>query len=675
MKKILSICPYCGLGCRFIINVEGDNITGIELYRNEINNGKLCPKGITAIDFINNKNRLNTPLKLVNNKHISISWDIALNEISNKLTNIIKNYGSNAIAFLASARCSNEENYLLQKIARLLGTNNIDHCARLCHSSTIAGLSQTLGAAAQTGTFNDILDTNLLLIWGYNPAETHPVIMNYILKAKYKGTKIIVADPRKTKTTWFADIHLDLNSGTDVYLINTIINLIIKLKLYNEKFIYLKTKNFKQLINSVKSYNLEYAEKITGIPKHIIYKTAITFATAKKAIIMWAMGITQHITGTNNVIALCNLGLLCGYVGKKGCGIFPMRGQNNVQGACDMGTLPNVFPGYLKINDTNAKKLSKLWHSNNISANPGLTIQEIFEAISKKKIKALYVMGENPAVSDPDTSHVIKTLKSLELLVVQDIFLTSTAKLAHYVLPAALYAEKEGSFTSSERRVQWNFKAVEPPGKAKPDWEMLCLLGKKLQLPQMNYNCIEDITIEISNIIPNYKGITPTRLKEKINGLKWPCPHIRHPGTDTLHQIKFATSDGKAHFVPTNFTFPREETTTNFPFTLTTVRIVGQYHTMTMTGKSKSIMKRWKEPFIEINPIDANDLNIKNNDQIKIITKRGSYICKAKITKNVKPKMLALPWHWGANLLTNRLIDPYSKIPAFKINACRIEKV
>jgi len=675
MKKILSICPYCGVGCRFFIKVENNNILGIELFKNGINKGKLCPKGITAIDFIKDKNRLKTPLKLINNKYTQISWEKALKEIANKLLQIKKQYGASSIAFLSSARCSNEENYLLQKIARLLGSNNIDHCARLCHSSTIAGLSQTLGAAAQTGSFNDILKTNLLLIWGYNPAETHPVIMHYIIKAKQLGTKIIVVDPRRTKTAWFADIYLNLNPGSDVFLANCLINEIIKNNLYNKEFIYKKTIGFDQLVNSVKDYNLDLAEKITGIQKNILYKTAITFATAKKAIIMWAMGITQHTSGTNNVIALCNLGLLCGYVGQNGCGIFPMRGQNNVQGACDMGSLPNVFPGYVKVNKTSAEKFSSLWKSNNISNTPGLTIQEILEAIVENKIKALYIMGENPVVSDPDTSHVIKTLKSLDLLIVQDIFLTSTARLANYVLPAALYAEKEGSFTTSERRVQWNFKAIDPPKDAKPDWEILTLLGKALNLNQINYSSVEEITTEISQIIPNYRGITPARLKKEINGLKWPCPDTDHKGTDILHQIKFATPTGKAHFVPVYFTPPKEELDEDFPFILTTVRIVGQYHTMTMTSKSQSITKRWNEPFAEINPIDANKLNIKNNDKIKIITKRGYYICKVKITNNVKPKMLALPWHWGANILTNRLLDQQSKIPAFKINSCRIEKV
>ena len=674
-RQVISICPYCGLGCRFIIKVKNNNILAIELYKNGVNNGKLCPKGITATDFIKNKNRLTQPLKSINDNFKTISWSSALKEVANKLLNIKKCYGNNSIAFLSSARCSNEENYILQKVARLLGTNNVDHCARLCHSSTIAGLSQTLGAAAQTGSFNDILDSNLLLVWGYNPAETHPVIMDYFLRAKSKGAKIIVVDPRRTKTSWFADIHLNLNSGTDVYLINTLINIIIKNKLHNKEFIYSRTKDFKKLIDSVKNYNISEAEKITGISKDIIYQTAIKFATAKKAIIMWAMGITQHTSGTNNVIALCNLGLTCGYVGKKGCGIFPMRGQNNVQGACDMGALPNVFPGYLKINEINSKKIEKFWDTNNISSTPGLTIQEILDAISEDKIKALYIMGENPAVSDPDTSHVIKALKKLELLVVQDIFLTSTARLAHYVLPAAVYAEKDGSFTTSERRVQWNFKAIDPPKEAKPDWEILTLLAKELKLNQINYSSVDDITNEISQLIPNYRGITPERLKEEINGIKWPCPSIDHKGTDILHQIKFATPSGKAHFVPVHFKPPKEEIDEDFPFILTTVRIVGQYHTITMTGKSESITKRWKEPFAEINPKDAQNLNINDNDKIKIVTKRASYICKARVTNNVKQKMIALPWHWGANILTNRLLDSSSKIPAFKINACRIEKV
>ena len=671
-KLILGLCPYCGMGCRFYIKTLNGEPVEIEIYEGGVNEGKLCPKGLTALDFLRHNDRLTKPLKRTENGFEEISWEQAIKEIAEKILEIRDKYGPDALGFFSSARCSNEENYLLQKIARLLGTNNVDHCARLCHASTVAGLAQTVGAAAQSGSYDDIPKAKVLLIWGYNPAETHPVLMRYILRAKDNGAKIIVVDPRKTKTAWFADIHLPLRLGTDIALANAMMHVIIKERLYDKKFVFSRTKGFEKLIKVVEEYTPEYAEKITGIPAHLIREAAVTFATAGRGIIMWAMGITQHITGTGNVKALADLGLICGYVGKEGTGLFPMRGQNNVQGACDMGALPDVLPGYQKVTD--GKRVAEIWGVEELPSEPGLTIPEIINKAHEGEIKALYIMGENPVVSDPNTKHVIEALKELELLVVQDIFLTETAKYAHYILPAAAYAEKEGSFTASERRVQWNFKAIEPPEEAKPDWEILRMLGKALGL-KFDYESVEDVTREIALVAPQYRGITPERLKRDVEGIQWPCPSEDHPGTKRLHVESFATPDGKANIIPVEFKPPAELPDEEYPFMLTTFRVVGQYHTATMSGRSKALTKRWGEAYAEINPKDAQKLGIESGERIRIVTRRGSYECKAKITKRIGEGVIGVPWHWGANVLTNDVLDPEAKIPEFKVSACRVEKV
>ena len=337
-----------------------------------------------------------------------------------------------------------------------------------------------------------------------------------------------------------------------------------------------------------------------------------------------------------------------------------------------MGALPDVLPGYQKVTD--GKRVAEIWGVEELPSEPGLTIPEIINKAHEGEIKALYIMGENPVVSDPNTKHVIEALKELELLVVQDIFLTETAKYAHYILPAAAYAEKEGSFTASERRVQWNFKAIEPPEEAKPDWEILRMLGKALGL-KFDYESVEDVTREIALVAPQYRGITPERLKRDVEGIQWPCPSEDHPGTKRLHVESFATPDGKANIIPVEFKPPAELPDEEYPFMLTTFRVVGQYHTATMSGRSKALTKRWGEAYAEINPKDAQKLGIESGERIRIVTRRGSYECKAKITKRIGEGVIGVPWHWGANVLTNDVLDPEAKIPEFKVSACRVEKV
>ena len=681
-RLVPVVCPFCGFGCRLYIKAYDGVPVGVEYMAipGSVNEGKLCPKGAAAADFLRHVDRLRKPLKRVGEKgegkFKEISWSEAINEIVTRLKEIKKQYGPDAVGFLASARVTNEENYLMQKLARLFGTNNIDHCARLCHAPTVVGLLKAVGAGAQTSPYEDILKTNVIFVIGYNPAESHPVVMRYILKAKDRGAKLIVADPRRTRTAWFADIFLQFKPGTDVALLNAMAHVIIRDGLYDKEFVSRRVVGFEELANVLRKYTPEYAEKITGVPASLIEEAARTFATAGKGVIMWAMGLTQHTTGTDNVAAIANLGLLCGYVGREGCGFFPMRGQNNVQGACDMGCLSSILPGYRRVTDAEKRKeVASLWGVEDLPPEPGLTVVEMMHAATEGKLKAMYIMGENPVISDPNTNHVREALKKLDFLVVQDIFLTDTAMYADIVLPAAAWAEKEGSFTASERRVQWTFKVCDPPGEAKPDWLILTEIGKALELPGWRtYSSPEDILREINAVVPQYRGITPERLKKQLEGIYWPCPSEDHPGTRRLHEERFPTPDGKARFIPVEYKPPAELPDEEYPLILTTYRIVGHYHSLTMTGRIPSLTKRWPEAYVEINPRDAERYGIKDGDRIVVITRRGQYECRAKVTTAVPPGVVGAPWHWGANVLTNDALDPEAKIPEFKVCACKIVK-
>lgn len=682
-RLVPVVCPFCGFGCRFYLRSFNGRPLGIEFLPSPDtpNEGKLCPKGVAAPYFLTHPDRLRKPLKRVGEKgegrFKEITWKEALKEITMMLNSVRREYGPDAVGFFSSAKCSNEENYLMQKLARMFGTNNVDHCARLCHSSTVAGLLRTVGAGAQTNPYADIEKTNVIFIIGYNPAEAHPLLMRYILRALDRGAKLIVADPRKTRTAWFADIFMQHKPGTDVALLNGMMNVIIREELYDREFVESRTVGFDKLYLMLSKYTPEYVEGITGVPAQTISDAARTFATAGRGVIMWAMGLTQHTCGTENVMAAATLSMLCGYIGREGCGLYPMRGQSNVQGACDMGALSNLLPGYVKVTDDDGRKrIARGWGVEELPNKPGLTIVEMIHAAYEGKLKALYVMGENPAVSDPNLNHVKEALRRLEFLIVQDIFLTETAMYADIVLPAAAWAEKEGSYTSSERRVQWSFKACEAPGEAMPDWAILARVGKELGLsPWPDYSSPEEVLREINRVVPQYRGITPERLKSSLKGVMWPCPSEDHPGTLRLHEKKFLTPDGKGRLAALEYRPPAELPDEEYPLILTTVRIVGHFHTLTMTGKITYLRKRWPEPYVEINPIDARKAGIASGDEVEVITRRGRFRCRAKVTSSIRPGVVSVPWHWGANVLTNDALDPVSKIPEYKVCACKVVKV
>jgi len=536
------------------------------------------------------------------------------------------------------------------------------------------GLGEAFGSGAMTNSIEDIEEADCILIIGSNTFEQHPLIARRVVRAKEKGAKVIVVDPRRTMTAKQADLHLQIVPGTNVALINGMMHVIIKEGLIDEEFIKKRTKGFEELKKVVEKYTPEYVSKICKVDKELIVEAARMYGSAEKASIIYCMGVTQFTHGVDNVKSCCNLALITGNLGKRGTGVNPLRGQNNVQGACDMGALPDVFPGYQKVNVA-YEKFEEAWGVE-LNHEIGLSIPEMVERAGNE-IKCLYIMGENPMVSDPDIGHVKHALESLDFLIVQDIFLTETAQLADVVLPAACWAEKDGTFTNTERRVQLIRKAVNPPGEALEDWLIIKKLAEKMGYgDKFNYNSPRDIFEEIRRVTPQYAGITYERLG--VDGIQWPCPHENHPGTPILHVEKFATPDGLGNITPIEYEDPAELPDSEYPFILTTGRIIFHYHTGTMTRRSKHIIKEINEGFVEINPEDAKRLGIKNGEFVKVTSRRGEVIVKARITESIKKGVVFMPFHFAeaaANMLTNTALDPYCKIPEFKVCAVKIEKL
>ncbi len=513
-----------------------------------------------------------------------------------------------------------------------------------------------------------------IILTGTNVAETQPVTSYRIRKAVERGAKLIIIDPMEISLSDIAYLKIQPNYGTDVFLFNSIAKIIIDEKLYDEKFVKDRVENFDEYIKFMEKFPIENVEKITGVDIDKIKEVAYLYSKSKSSVILWAMGITQHTTGTENVISLSNLALLTGQIGKKGAGLCPLRGQNNVQGACDMGALPTYYPGYFPVEDDyTIRYFKEKWHVEELPNKNGLTVVEIFDSILKGDIKLLYIMGENPFVSDPDIKHVEEALKKVEFLVVQDIFLTETAKYADIVLPAKCSFEKEGTFTNTERRVQKVAKCVEAPYETKDDWEIIKLLAEKFGY-KWNYNDSWDILKEINEVVPQYKGITPQRIKngEKI---QWPCPQEDHPGTETLHTTGFKTKSTKGKLIPIEFKHAYELPDKDYPFILTTGRIREHYHSRTMTGRVKGIIDIVGEDFCLINFYDAKKLKLKNGDYVKIFSRRGELKIKIKISDKIKQGVVFIPFHFYANFLTHTKLDPYSKIPEYKICACNIKKI
>jgi formate dehydrogenase alpha subunit len=675
VEHILTTCPYCGTGCNFFLQVVDGRLVGVVPCKtDEISLGRLCIKGYNAHAFVQHPDRLTSPMVREAGELRPVSWDMALDRLVGELKRIRERHGPDSIAILASAKCTNEENYLFQKLARaVIGTNNVDHCARLCHASTVTGLLYSFGSGAMTNTIPEFDDADCILVTGSNTLEAHPIIGSRMLRALEKGAKIIVIDPRDTPLSRLAAIKLNQRPGSDIAWVNGMIKVIIDEGLHDEAFVKERTEAFEDLKKTVSEYDLAKVESLTGIPGEELAEAARVYAKSKKAMVAYAMGVTQHSNGTNLVKALANLSMVTGHIGKESNGLNPLRGQCNVQGSCDAGGLPNLFPGYQRVDDQNARaKFEKAWGMH-LPEKPGLTLTCAIKEAMVGKLKAMVVFGENIMLSDPDLNHVEQALKELELLAVADIFPTETAKLAHIVLPAACYAEKDGTFTSTDRAIRMVRKAVDAPGEALPDWRIACEIGRRFGSGGFQFSSPSEVMDEMAALAPIYAGISHARADREV--LRWPCPAKDHPGTRILHTQKF--TKGLGTFAPVHHTPPAEEPSEDYPLILTTGRNLFHYHTGTMTRRSPKLEREAPEPYVEVNTGDAKRLGVSEGERVMVSSRRGSITLKARVTDRIIPGSIFIPFHYAeaaANRLTNAALDPLSNIPELKVCAAKLEK-
>jgi formate dehydrogenase alpha subunit len=670
IEYVPTICPYCSCGCGIYLVVRDGRIIGQEPWKEHpINEGANCPKGKNAYHFLYSNERLKKPLIRKNGVLNETSWDDALDVIASKL----KEASSENCGFLASCKNTNEESYVIQKFARVvMGTNNVECCCRLCHSPSAAALGPAVGSPVMQTSQLEIELAECIFLAGVNPKETFPLMARRILKAKARGAKIICTDPRKTATArYLADIHLQLKVGTDVALINAMMSIILAEGLEDKEFIKTRTAGFDDLKNSLSSLDLKQAEEVTGVPLDKIREAAITYATASRGCIIYDQGICEHFVGVDNVKAHANLALLTGNIGKPGTGVNSLRGNLNGEGAGDMGSLAVFYPGLIRVSEDIAKKFANLWGVESLPSQPGLTYIEMLH-----ECPYLYLIGTDSMMVVADSNKLRKALQGKEFLVVQDIFLTETAKLAHIVLPAATWVEREGTHTYVDRRVQKIDKVVDPPGEAKPDWWVICQLAERMGYrDKFNFSSAGEIFEEIRNCVPTYHGITYERLKQA-GGIHWPCPEEDHPGTPTMYLEKFNTPDGLGHFQPAEFKPPSEIPDDEFPYVLTTGRSIFHFDGGSMTLRTPKLVNEVSFGFVEVNPEDATQANIKNRDMVTLTTRRGSIQAEVRVTDNVPPRLLFTTFHFAnssGNILTNPTLVPGAKCAATKLCAAKME--
>ncbi len=682
-----TICPYCGVGCA--MNVYTDRarivlVTGSE--DGPANRGSLCVKGRYGFEYATHPDRLTIPL--IRREGVSrvpprgveprslfreATWEEALDRVASRLRALLAKYGSSALGILGSAKCPNEDNYVLQRFARgALGTNNIDHCARLCHSSSVSAMGMAFGHAAMTNAPQEIPQADVILVLGHNTCENHPVIGGAVKRAVRTGTaRLIVMDPRRTELSFLAAVHLRPRGGTDAAVLNGLAHVILGEGLFNEPFIRGRTEGFEPLKASVAEFTPERVEELSGVPAEDLRRAARLYAGAKSAMMFHGMGMTQHTTGTENVLAVCNLAMLTGNVGRPGTGVNPLRGQNNVQGASDMGVLPDFFPGYRPVSDEAARaELEEVWGCT-LPREPGLTVVEMVNAASAGSLKGMVLMGENPMVSDPDLNHAREALSRLEFVVSQEIFLTETAAMADVVLPATSHLEKDGTTANTERRVQWQAPVLPPPGQARRDWAILSALSIRLGYPLV-FPDTPAITRTIAQETPIYRGIVPERLGPE--GIQWPSWSLRHPGTPYLHRNRFTRGRGKFHPVP--FRPAAELPDGEYPLLLNTGRVLEQWHTRSMTGRIPGLDALAPEAVLEIHPEDASRLGVETGGRARVSSRRGTVVARAWVTERTPPGSVFLSFHYAeaaANLLTNAALDPSSRIPEYKVCAVRVD--
>ncbi|MDZ4043227.1 MAG: formate dehydrogenase subunit alpha [Eubacteriales bacterium] len=687
VHRVRTICPYCGVGCGLYLLVEQGRIVGVEADpEHPVSQGGLCLKGYYGYNHVGDPRRLQTPLIRKDGMLVPATWNEALNFIAEHLIRV-RRQDPDAFALIASAKGTNEDSFAAQKFARVvMGTNNVDCCARLCHAPSVAGLVPTLGSAATTNTIEEIGSvTETIFIIGSNTSECHPLVAAHVIKARERGAKLIVADPRHTEMAARADIWLRVPVGGNIPLINGIMHILMRDGLINTIRVNRMAAGFDALAANLAEWTPERVENITGVPRADLQAAAHLYGKASTAAILYAMGVTQFANGTENVLALANLAIITGHLGRSGTGLFPLRGQNNIQGTCDMGCLPDFLPGYVHVGSSQKQtRFSHVW-SVKPPSKPGIRATEISEGIMQGKIRVLYVFGANPVLSGPDTGYLMKALERLDLLIVQDIFLTETARLAGVVLPAACAAEKDGTFTNTERRIQRVRMAVPPPGDARPDWRIFSELAREMGSSAFPYRSPEEIWGEIRLLIPErFGGVAYKRLNDG-PGILWPCPDEAHPGTPILYSDNvFLTPSGKAQLKPVPIDPEQtsagivEKPDKDYPLVLTTGRRVYHYHTGTITRKEWVLNQIGPEELVEINPEDGRRKGIRNGDLVRVCTRRGLISARAWITDRVPPGTIFMTFHfWEApvNELTGRAQDPVCGIPELKASAADIKSI
>ena len=690
-REVQSLCPYCGVGCQLTFQIKDDKILAATGRDGPSNQNRLCVKGRFGFDYIHHKDRLTVPLirkaGVPKNPEESIdpenpythfreaTWEEALDFAAAGLKRIRDTHGPHALAGFGSAKGSNEEAYLFQKLVRLgFRNNNVDHCTRLCHASSVAALLEGIGSGAVTAPFGEAKNSDVIIIIGARPAQNHPVAATFIKNAAKLGAKLIIMDPRGQAMGRHATYDLRFRPGTDVALLNAMINTIIAEGLANEEYIKNYTDGYERLKESVKEFTAEEMSPICGIPANVIREVARTYAKAKAAIIFWGMGISQHVHGTDNARCLIALALMCGQVGRPGTGLHPLRGQNNVQGASDVGLIPMSYPDYRSVADGKVRNFFEEFWGTKLDPKPGLTVVEIMHAMAAGFIKGMYVEGENPAMSDPDTAHARAGLAKLEHLVVQDLFLTETACLADVILPASAFPEKTGTFTNTNRQVQLARQALEPPRDARQDWWIIQEIARRIGL-DWNYTHPKDVFAELRQCMPSIKGITWERL-EREDSVTYPVESVNEPGDEVIFGDGFPTADGRAKFVPTSLVPPDEMPDEEFPMILTTGRLLEHWHTGTMTRRSFVLDTLEPEAVAHLNPDDIKRYGLKPGGIVTVGTRRGDISLKVRLDQGVSPGVIFIPFCYAeapANELTNPALDPFGKIPELKFCAARIE--
>ena len=690
-REVSSVCPYCGVGCQLSFKIKDDEIKYVEGIEGPANQNRLCVKGRFGFDYIHHPHRLTKPLIRRDDapaKGLNVdpanplthfreaSWEEALEFAASGLA-AEREVAGTRVAGFGSAKCSNEEAYLFQKLIRQgFGHNNVDHCTRLCHASSVAALIENVGSGAVTATFNEIEHADVAIVIGANPIENHPVAATYFKQFAKRGGKLIVMDPRGQGLKRHAEHMLQFRPGSDVAMLNAMMHVIVTEELYDQQYIDGFTENWEAMKAHLMDYPPEKMEEICGIPAETLRAAARDFANGKAGMIFWGMGISQHIHGTDNSRCLISLALMCGHVGRPGSGLHPLRGQNNVQGASDAGLIPMFLPDYQSVTDEGVRSaFDEIWQEGQINPEKGLTVTEIMDAVHDGDITAMYVLGENPAMSDPDVEHARDALAKLKYLVVQDIFLTETANYADVILPSSAWPEKTGTVTNTNRQVQMGRPAVPPPGEAREDWAITVALARKLGL-SWDYDHPRDVFAEMKQSMKSLDNITWDRL-EHVSAVTYPSLDENDPGQPIVFGDGFPRQDGRARFTPAAIVMPAEAPDEAFPMILTTGRQLEHWHTGSMTRRATVLDAVEPEANASLHPRTLDKLGVRPGEHVVIETRRGKVAVMARADKAVAEDMVFLPFAYveaAANILTNPQLDPYGKIPEFKFSACRVTK-